>query len=405
MSTSLDYDNGTIEALIVATGERRKIRQGGYAPRYVSLPNGSGRLLFVNKGTVFAAPFDPATLTSGGDAVPLLENTLHNPGIGAAYAVSSGGALLYLQGGRTGSLRLAAFEANGKPKPLHSAIGTYFTVKLSPDGKRLAFSQAAPSGFDIWVKDLERDTVSRLSFLPGNNQSPVWTPDGRHIVFRSGEHAAKGLYWVRSDGSGDAHRLTDGSADEIPYSFSPDGQRLALYLSGQAGSRDIAIANVEGNPDQPKLGPPEVVVGTRAAEASPDISPDGRWIAYTSNESGTSEVYVRAFGRTGGKWQISTAGGLFPRWSTRGELLYRGPDQRIMAVNYSVRGDSFVRGTPRQWSDVTLMLPGTLLPTWDLARDGKRVVTSLPADGEGLPAPKLFFLLNFADELQRRTAR
>ena len=96
---------------------------------------------------------------------------------------------------------------------------------------------------------------------------------------------------------------------------------------------------------------------------------------------------------------------MFPRWSTGGELFYRGPDQRIMAVSYSVRGDSFVRGTPRQWSDVTLVLPGTLLPTWDLARDGKRAVTSLPAEGEGVPSSKLFFLLNFTDEIQRRTAR
>jgi hypothetical protein len=92
---------------------------------------------------------------------------------------------------------------------------------------------------------------------------------------------------------------------------------------------------------------------------------------------------------------------LFPRWSNRGELFYRGPDQRIMAVGYSVRGDSFVRGTPRQWSDVTLVLPGY----WDLARDGKRAVTSLPAEGEGLPSSKLFLILNFADEIQRRTAR
>jgi serine/threonine-protein kinase len=314
--------------------------------------------------------------------------------------------LLYLQGpGTTGSFRLVSFDGGGKPKPLHSATGTYFTVKLSPDGKRLAFSQAAASGFDIWVKDLERDAVSRLSFLPGNNQAPVWTPDGKYIVFRSGEHPAKGLYWVRSDGSGDPQRLTDGSADEMPYSFSPDGKRLALYLVGKSGSRDIATATVEGNPDHPKLGTPELLVATKAAEAAPDFSPDGRWIAYTSTESGMSEVYVRAFGQTGGKWQISTSGGMFPRWSTGGELFYRGPDQRIMVVGYSVRGDSFVRGTPRQWSEIALVLPGTLLPIWDLARDGKRAVTSLPAEGEGLPSSRLLFLLNFTDEIERRTAR
>jgi serine/threonine-protein kinase len=406
MSTALDFDNGTIEAVVVATGERKKIRQGGFAPHYVSLPDGSGRLLFVSKGTLFAAPFNPGTLEPAGDAVPLVENTQHNLAIGAAYAVSSSGALLYLQGGGlTGVLQLVWFGAVGRPEPMHGPLGTYFTLKLSPDGKRVAFSQGAASGFDIWVKDLERDTVSRLSFLPGSNQSPVWTPDGRHIVFRSTAQAANGLYWIRADGSGNPHRLTDGRADEFPYSFSPDGKRLALYLIGEAGSMDVATATLEGDPDRPKLSTPQVFVGTSAAEIAPAFSPDGRWIAYVSTESGRGEVYIRAFGRPGGKWQISNAGGTFPRWSTGGELFYRGPDQRIMAVSYAVRGDSFVPGRPRPWSDVTLVLAGNLLPTWDVASDGKRAVTSLPGHGESLPSSKLVFLMNFTDELQRRTAR
>jgi Tol biopolymer transport system component len=406
MPTPLDFDNATIEAVVLATGKRKRVRQGGFAPRYVSLPDGSGRLLFVSKGTLFAVPFDPVTLEASGDAVPQLENTHNNPAIGAAYAVSSSGALLYLQGGgMMGVLRLAWFGPTGRPEPLHAPLGTYFTPKLSPDAKHLAFSQGTPSGFDIRVKDIERGTVSRLSFLPGNNRAPVWTPDGRHIVFRSSEHAAKGLYWVRSDGSGNPHRLTDGSADESPYSFSPDGKRLALYLIGKAGSMDVATANLEGDRDRPKLGAPDVFVGTSAAETTPAFSPDGRWIAYMSTESETPEIYVRPFGRPGGKRQISTEGGIFPLWSTSGELFYRGPDHLIMAVSYVVRGDSFVPGKPRLWSGVKVLLSGNLLATWDLARDGKRAVTSLPGEGETLPSSKLVFLLNFTDELQRRTAK
>ena len=193
------------------------------------------------------------TLARAGDAVPLLENPQNSPAIGAAYAVSSNGALLSLQGGGAfgGVLRLVEFDATGRREPpIHAPLGTYLTPKPSPDGMRVAFSQAAPSGTDMWVKDIERDTALRLSFLPGNNHLPVWTPDGRHIVFRSAEHGAKGLHWIRADGSGNPHRLTDGTADEFPYSFSPDGKRVGLYLIGEAGSMDVATANLEGDPDR-----------------------------------------------------------------------------------------------------------------------------------------------------------
>jgi serine/threonine-protein kinase len=370
----------------------------------VDLPNGSGRLLFVHKGTLFAAPFDPTTLAPAGDAVPVMDDTQYNLAVGASYAVSKNGALVYLHGGpgAAGLLRIVWVDATGRREPIHATPGNYFTPRLSPDDKRLAFSQGTSSGFQIWVKDVERDTLSRLDFLPGSNQWPTWTPDGRHIVFRSLDHPAKGLYWVRADGAGGVHRLTDGSTDQVPYSISPDGKRLAFSMLGD-GAYDVATAVLEGDPDRPTLGKPEIFVGTGAIESYPAFSPDGRWMAYMSDETGTPEIYVRPFGRPGGRWQISAGRGTFPYWSKDGQILYRGGEQGIMAVSYSARGESFIHGKPRVWSPVLLPPLGTG-STWHIASDGKRGVAILPGE-EGLPPPKLSFLMNFLDEVQRRTSK
>ena len=201
-------------------------------------------------------------------------------------------------------------------------------LALSPDGKRLAFSISSGKGADIWVKDLDRDTPSRLSFLPGVNDIPVWTPDGKNIVFRSQNPAAPGLYGIRSDGSGEAQRLTEGKPQEFPYSFSPDGKRLAVSQGGNGGSPDIFTMPVEVDPGRGalgvRLGKAELFLGTFFLEFFPAFSPDGRWLAYRSNESGTFEVYVRPFPGPGGRWQVSTGGGGFPLWSRDGrELLFR----------------------------------------------------------------------------------
>src|SRR5439155_24574460 len=219
--------------------------------------------------------------------------------------------------------------------------GVFRYLRFSHDGNRLAFSMASGTGMDIWVKDLDRDTPSRLSFLAGANRCPVWTPDGKNIVFQSTNSPAPGLYWIRSDGSGEAQRLTDGKDYQFPFSFSPDGKRLALAANGNGGSFDIFTALIESDPGRDtlgvRLGKPELFLGTPFDEGYSAFSPDGRWLAYQSNESGTAEVYVRPFPGPGGRWQISKGGGLYPLWSRDGrELLFQTLDQRVMAAGYSV---------------------------------------------------------------------
>lgn len=282
--------------------------------------------------------------------------------------------------------------------------GLYFTPRFSPDGRRLAFSMGNGAAADVWVKDLDRDAPSRLSSLPGENRWPVWTPDGKYIVFRSLKAETRGLYWIRSDGSGEPHRLTDGKLGEYPYSFSPDGKHLAYSRHGNGGKPDIFTAPIEGDEGHPQLGKPELFVGTPAVEVYPAFSPDGRWLAYCSNETDTHEVYVRPFpAREGGRWRISEGGGLYPLWSRDGrELLFQTNDQRVMTVSYTVKGDSFIPGKPRLWSEARLA--NLSVPNYDLAPDGIRIAAIVASNNSssGKPITHLTFLLNFFDELERR---
>jgi Tol biopolymer transport system component/predicted Ser/Thr protein kinase len=404
-SSNGNYDDANIDVVSLKTGERKTVHRGGFYPRY--LP--SGHLVYVHQNTLFAARFDLARLTLAGAPVPVLEDVSAAGGAGGDFAFAQTGSFVYLAGqGRQAGWQILWLDVSGMRQPLQATLGRYFSPRLSPDGKRLAFCYAGARGLDIWVKDIDRDSPSRLSFFPGSNGSPVWTPDGKYIVFRSETPAAPGPYIVRSDGSGEPQRLMDSKVNELPtpYSFSPDGKRLAFYASGNSGSPDIFTAPVEGDPGHPRLGKPDLFVGTPFVEFQPAFSPDGRWIAYTSNESGTYEVYVRAFpGATSGsgKWLISTGGGLSPVWSRNGrELLFEALDDRVMSVSYTANRDSFVASKPRLWAETSLQNVGGFT-NYDLAPDGKRIAALVSETVTGQPPiTHLTFLVNFFDELQRR---
>ena len=404
-SGSSNYDSAAIEAVSLKAGQRKTVLRGGFSARYLPTPNGSGRLLYLHQGTLFAAPFDLRRLEITGTASPVQEQVSSSGNGGADFAVSPNGSVVYLPGmGNAGQWIVAWAHRSGKKQVLHAPRGGYFTPRLSPDGKRLAFSTSGGLGFDVWVKDIERDTPSRLSFLKSTNNYPVWTPDGKNIIFKSVDPAGPGMYCVPADGSGEAQRLSDGKGDEYPYSISPDGKRLAYSALGKSGTPDLFTAPIEGGSAHPRLGTPELFLGTPFLEVLPAFSPDGRWIAYLSTESGTSEIYVRPFPGPGGRWQISTAGGAFPVWSRNGrELLYTTPDQRVMAVSYTAGGSTFVAGKPSPWSDIRVMDFGTLA-TWDLAPDGERIAAFLAdiSDEKLKPPTHLTFLLHFSDELERR---
>ncbi|HUJ50765.1 MAG TPA: protein kinase [Bryobacteraceae bacterium] len=396
-------DIATIDAVSFGNGERKTLQRSGFAPGYLAAAGGAGRLLYMRENALFAVPFDAGGLAVTGAPVPVLEEvSISGTGVGD-FSFSASGDFIYLVGRGQRAGRISSIDRTGVIQPLQAPPGMYHTPRFSPDGKRLAFSSVAGDGDDVWVKDLERDTLTRVSFLAGENRWAIWTPDGRYLAFRSLNVGAPGIYWTRSDGSGEAQRLTERNVQETPYSFSPDGKRLAFHQIGSGGSVDIFTAEIEGDRAHPKLGNPELFLRTSFNKVYPAISPDGRWLAYSSNQSGVLELYVRPFTSSGGQWQISTGGGMHPVWSKAArELLFQSSDHRVMVASYSVQGDTLVPGKPRPWSETRLLDLGGIA-NFDLSPDGKRLAAVLPADGGGeRPLTRLTVFLNFSDELQRR---
>jgi Tol biopolymer transport system component len=291
-------------------------------------------------------------------------------------------------------------DGSGKMQPLLATPGTYSVLRLSPDGKKLAYNDNG----NTYVYDTERDTKSQLT-VPGEAAVPVWMPDGKHLVFRLTDNG-NSLLWFRTDGSGEPQKLLQRPNLIVPWSFSPKGSRLAYFERNLETGFDIWTLPLDlTDPDHPKAGQPEPFLRTLNDELAPRFSPDGHWIAYRSNESGSNEIYVRPFpNASGGRCLISSGGGLYAFWSkNEHELFYETADNRIMVVDYSVDGGSFVvRGKPRLWSDKQLFYTGT--SNLDLAPDDKRfAVLVLPDTPPGEKGTvHVTMLLNFFDELKRR---
>jgi Tol biopolymer transport system component len=397
-TTPAAYDAANIEVMSLADRHTKTLVRGGTSGRY--LP--SGHLVYVNRGTLFAVPFDLDRLEVHGTPVPVLDQIGSATPGSAQLDFSQTGTLVYRSGGPAGERTVAWLDGAGKEQPLLAKPGVYGRPSLSPDGQRLALEVAEGSGSDIWVYDWQRDTMTRLTFT-GTTQSPLWSPDGRYIAFTT---LGQGTSVTRSDGSGKPQPLTQSKDQQYPWSFVPDGKRLAYMESGTGGFH-LWTVPLESDSAGLHAGKPEVFLQTPADERYPSFSPDGRWMAYRSDESGTAQIYVRAFPDKGGKWQISSGGGTVPMWSRNGdELFFETLDNHIMVAAYAVKGDSFVADKPRVWSEKQLGSTTNGSRNADLAPDGKRIVALMPAETvEGQKAQNhVIFLENFFDEVRRRTA-
>jgi len=394
--TGGNYDSATIEAVALDSGQRTVLIQGGYFPRYVP----SGHLLFMRQGTVLAVGMDARTLKITGTPVPVLQNVRHHTNRGSAeFDVSRTGMIVYVDGkGTSGNFPLALLDAAGVKTPYLKNQQEFTNPRFSPDGKRLAFDTLESGKRDIWVYDSEREIKTRLTFAPGENQRPVWTPDGQRIAFQR----ADGIFWVRAGGGGEMERLTESKLIQVPTSFSPDGKVLAFEEERPGAARDIRLLTIDlRDPARPVAGKTIDLITSAFNERDAMFSPDGKWLAYESNESGINEVYVRGYPDSGGLWQISNGGGVRPRWTaTSKELFYGTEREKIMTVAYSAAPNGFVVSKPRLWSDgINFRGMG-----FDVTADGNRLVVSDRPEIElqsNLPT-RAIFLLNFFEQLKRR---
>jgi serine/threonine-protein kinase len=396
-----NYEEAHFVVQSLASGARKIVHRGGFHARYLN----SGHLVYVHEGTLFVAPFDLDRLEMTGAPAPALENVSAYRFRGAAqYALSDNGTLVYVPGGTVGGRSIDWMDRAGKREPLRSARGLYSHPQFSPDGRRLAVT-ILDRYLDVWVYDWERDTMSRLTFAPENDESPRWTPDGLRIAFGSWRDSTKSsnLYWKRADGTGDVERLTESEFPQRPGSWHPNGKFLA-FTETKAGGGDVLILPIEGDESSGlKPGQPTAFLDEPFSEVHPSFSPDGRFLAYASYESGRFDVFVQSFPGPGGKWLISTDGGTWPTWSQNGEeLFYRTADaSRIMVATYAVEGETFRAEKPRLWSE------GRFTPTpgfrnFDLHPDGDRFAV-LVADDASVASKrdKVTFIFNFFEELER----
>jgi serine/threonine-protein kinase len=266
---------------------------------------------------------------------------------------------------------------------------------------------AADGTADVWILDWTRDSISRLTAEPGLDGRPVWTPDGGRIVYAS-DRANRGtpnLYWQRADGTGDAQRLTDSGNPQVPTSWHPSGKFLAFQQGGGLNGVDVYVLPIEGDDASGwKPGTATPFVNSPFGERDGMFSPDGRWIAYASNESGRDEIYVRPFPGPGPRVLVSSNGGVLPTWSrARQELFYSTPDRQIMVSPYRIDGAIFRADRPQVWAPTRYVQRGAAgFRSFDLHPDGERFALSAAPEAQpDAPRDRVVFVFNFFDELRR----
>ncbi|MGE0445294.1 MAG: TIR domain-containing protein [Vicinamibacterales bacterium] len=402
--TAMPPDGTWSEAEIVVqdmdTNERRVLVRGATDARFVE----TGHLLYARGTTLVAAAFDTQTWAVGEEVpiVPDLEIPPDTTGSGAAqYAVSRTGTLLYGRGGSEPRRRLVWVDRQGRESAIAAPLRAYTYPRISPDGTRIATPINSP-GARVWLYDLQRGTLTRLTPEPATASSggnlgvmPVWSPDGRTIVFASNSTSGgAGLFRQRADGAGDVERLTTATGTQWPRGVTSDGHLLLASDAG-GGNFDLRTARIGGD------GSSQPLIATKAVERDADLAPDGRHLAYASDESGRSEIYVRPFPDVdGGRWQISTAGGTEPAWAKNGrEPYFLAPDGTMMAA--AIQTDrAFTAAPPVRLFDGDFRTGGNAR-SYDVAPDGRFLMVKNGQDG---PRP-LTIVLNWFEELTRRVPR
>ncbi len=358
----------------------------------------SGHLLFPRERTLMASPFDSVRLRILGDAFPVVEEVaLLPPGtLAGVYSASQTGVLVFQEGrGAGGSLRLRWRDRGGLELGVVGDPSELDEVRLLPDGRHVVLGRTEPgTGIqDLWLLDLDREVSSRFTFSPGFEGGVAPSPDGRSLYFSTESGGSFALQRKEIGGSGEGEVLLESDRDLFPSCVTPDGLSLLATWGGADTGYDIWIVPTSGD------AAPYPLIQTQFAEQAAVLSPDGRWLAYESDESGRGEVYVTPFPGLGRKWQVSSGGGLWPCWGRGGrEILYQAPDGRLMAVPVEMAGGSLAAGSATALFDTGLQPTGSL--NWALSPDGERVLIAEPVAESS--SVRLTVLVNWLEGRGRR---
>jgi eukaryotic-like serine/threonine-protein kinase len=334
-----------------------------------------GHLMFVREGTLMAAPFDVATLRVTGEVFPLAEDVTQ-------FSASANGVLAYVSGMSAFSEQFVWRDRTGKEIGSVGPPGIYANFRLSPDERSIVFNRPGPAGSDIWVLDIARGVPSRITFDPSVDNLPIWSHDGRRILWPSNRRGGYDLYVKPASGTGqDELLITMGTANGWATDWSRDGKWVLFQRPGDKTSQDLWIA--PQSPDGSGQQKPFPYLNSQFAESNGVFSPDGQRIAYVSNESGRDEVYVQAFPLTDEKDQISVGGGIAPEWRKDGaELFYLSADRKLMAVPVRVTGNALDPGVPK----ALFPIPGTrVVRAFAPASDGRFLIAKSLDDDQTTP--------------------
>jgi Tol biopolymer transport system component len=377
------YNISNVASAVAAPNSVRLVSVDGAIERTLFTADSSavyadpGYVLYLRGSTLMARPLDPRSAQLRGEAEPVVDGVL--PGIAAqgTFSASANGVLVY----RSGTLymgQLIWLDRAGKPLGSIGGLASYTNPALSPDGRRLAvgIQQPTEAGRDIWVFDLDSGTPSKLTFDPEDELNPVWSPDGSRIAFSSNRKGARNLYVKSSSGVGDADLLLESGLNKSIEDWSRDGRTLLYNQQVPGSSNDIWMFSFDTRQPQP-------FVQTPFTEDHAKFSPDGKWVAYRSLESGRAEVYVQPFtGQSArGKWVLSSGGGQEPQWRADGkELFYATLENpaRIMAVDIVEKDGAIVHGTPHVLFETRLTSGGR--NRWVVTPDGKRFLAIVPPE-------------------------
>jgi serine/threonine-protein kinase len=389
-------DSAEVCVLDLKSGARKTLIENASYARYVP----TGHLIFGQEGTVHVAPFDAGRREITGPSVPLPESIFYDLQNGMPdLSFSAGGTLAFIPGGGAPKFQLVSVDLEGKETPLIDTRRAFMYPRLSPDGERLAVTISEPGDTNVWVLNLATGAQTKLTH-EGTNAFPFWTPDGELVTYLSYRGGRESIDWTRADGHVESGSLVSPEEDGeyvAPGSWSPDGETVVYikYFESEAGFHHaIWIAARDGDPE------PRELVAASATLSMPLISPDGEWLAYASDESGRSEIYVQPFPDGGERHQVSTDGAGDHVWSPDGRSIYYRPGRKTMKVAVSTK-PRFRAEAPKVVLEGEFEFGNYIwTPNFDIAPDGKSFVM-IKADEEWGRGTEIRVVLNWFDELKR----